>query len=641
MPLIPEKGTSRRGVRTAISSQFWEQPVASVRSLDGLCYNQPGEPPPLSQLAGSGVVRAQQLIVGRAAGVAVLPGYDLASGGLVLDGNLVKTGGETWWTALLGRAKIQRIWGGHRDGNRLIDAVRSSQEYAACARGRVAISRSTTVNGLLEAPSLADIQAALPGGREGRDPATINPLKGRVWAKQDIPGHHLIATGARNQEYLDRHGVYHAVPSTLSFDFASKDRQDGIQYRLGVHKAARSAADDELDADVTSQASGHSLHLMGAVAVEGEAMLVAPPMAGGAATGQDMKPDGVAGAQLPSMQSQAGHGPSKMDRASESKPAPASATPLDAAIPQSGDESMTADSKKSSGVLPGGSAQAWHRRSGQQASTSGGVSSMRGSDDLLRRIGREEDHRAPVGVWPPLWYRGGQPHGPASASLHAAQNALQPAKPRNPAGAAEGGSPGQSEQPVARKHVRWQAVRGSSSSSSDSDREDGTAQAGDSGQMSSGSSEPAASAHRQSMANDILTGLSQAQAAMDELQKVVKQAVGAVQEGHLAAGMRNGKSKATGNSPAGKVRRPYSIFLTQPHLKVNGAVGCLARIPLPSRAFQVGRFTRPFMDFTSGAIRLDLGLTSTDEAGAASPATASPSADDAPSTPHRRSRFVC
>ena len=92
------------------------------------------------------------------------------------------------------------------------------------------------MNGLLEAPSLADIQAALPGGREGRDPATINPLKGRVWAKQDIPGHHLIATGARNQEYLDRHGVYHAVPSTLSFDFASKDRQDGIQYRLGVHK---------------------------------------------------------------------------------------------------------------------------------------------------------------------------------------------------------------------------------------------------------------------------------------------------------------------------------------------------------------------------------------------------------------------
>ncbi len=83
MPLIPEKGSHRRGVRTAISSQFWEQPVSSTRSLDGLCYQQPGEPPPMSQLAGSGVVRAQQLIAGRAGGLPILPGYDLESGGLV------------------------------------------------------------------------------------------------------------------------------------------------------------------------------------------------------------------------------------------------------------------------------------------------------------------------------------------------------------------------------------------------------------------------------------------------------------------------------------------------------------------------------------------------------------------------------
>ena len=102
----------------------------------------------------------------------------------------------------------------------------------------VCSDRSTTLNGLLEAPSLADVQAALPGGKEGRDPASIRPLKGRIWAKQDIPGHHLLASSARHQQYLDRHGRYHAVPSTLSFDFASKDRQDGIQYRLGVHKVS-------------------------------------------------------------------------------------------------------------------------------------------------------------------------------------------------------------------------------------------------------------------------------------------------------------------------------------------------------------------------------------------------------------------
>lgn len=115
-------------------------------------------------------------------------------------------------------------------------------------------------------------------------------------------------------------------------------------------------------------------------------------------------------------------------------------------------------------------------------------------------------------------------------------------------------------------------------------------------------------------------------------------------------------------------RRPYSPFLAEPVLKINAAMGCLARIPLPSRAFptdaggwaphppppagmgrgstvtrlrearermmgawapflkdtalrvfasgsitaQLGRFTRPVLDYTSACVRLDLGLTSND-----------------------------
>ena len=62
-------------------------------------------------------------------------------------------------------------------------------------------------------------------------------------------------------------------------------------------------------------------------------------------------------------------------------------------------------------------------------------------------------------------------------------------------------------------------------------------------------------------------GLSQAQAAMDELQKAVKQAVGMVQGGALSPsqGLDSGKGHSR---PAGKLRRPYSVLLTQPHLKV-------------------------------------------------------------------------
>ncbi len=83
--------------------------MASVRSLDGLCYNQPGEPPPLSQMAGSGVVRAQQLIVGRAAGVAVLPGYDLASGGLVRKNSWLCFSSKTFSVRTAMQSQLQKF----------------------------------------------------------------------------------------------------------------------------------------------------------------------------------------------------------------------------------------------------------------------------------------------------------------------------------------------------------------------------------------------------------------------------------------------------------------------------------------------------------------------------------------------------
>lgn len=54
---------------------------------------------------------------------------------------------------------------------------------------------------------------------------------------------------------------------------------------------------------------------------------------------------------------------------------------------------------------------------------------------------------------------------------------------------------------------------------------------------------------------------------MDELQKAVKQAVGVVQGGALSPGSGH-DSRPGGSKPAGKLRRPYSMLLTQPHLKV-------------------------------------------------------------------------
>jgi hypothetical protein len=83
MPLIPEKQVPRNAVRSGISSQFWEQPVHSSRSIDGLVWSLPGEPGPLSLTLSSGLSRTQQVKAVQALGLPALPSYDGSSNGVV------------------------------------------------------------------------------------------------------------------------------------------------------------------------------------------------------------------------------------------------------------------------------------------------------------------------------------------------------------------------------------------------------------------------------------------------------------------------------------------------------------------------------------------------------------------------------
>lgn len=83
MPLIPEKRASRQSSRNAINSQFWEQPVHSAKSIDGLSWSLPCEPPTLDLTGPSGLSRTQQLIASQALRVPFFPSYDASSGGLV------------------------------------------------------------------------------------------------------------------------------------------------------------------------------------------------------------------------------------------------------------------------------------------------------------------------------------------------------------------------------------------------------------------------------------------------------------------------------------------------------------------------------------------------------------------------------
>lgn len=85
MPLLPEKLSSRGEVRGAIAAQFWDQPVQSVKSVDGLVRTLPCEPPPLGQCASSGLSRTQQMVAVQALELPFTPAYDASEGGVVMS----------------------------------------------------------------------------------------------------------------------------------------------------------------------------------------------------------------------------------------------------------------------------------------------------------------------------------------------------------------------------------------------------------------------------------------------------------------------------------------------------------------------------------------------------------------------------
>ena len=72
----------RQEVRSAVASHFWEQPVPSAHSLDGLAYTLPAEPLPVLP-APSGLSRTQQLVALQALPLPAVPAYDESAGGVV------------------------------------------------------------------------------------------------------------------------------------------------------------------------------------------------------------------------------------------------------------------------------------------------------------------------------------------------------------------------------------------------------------------------------------------------------------------------------------------------------------------------------------------------------------------------------
>ena len=167
-----------------------------------------------------------------------------------------------------------------------LEAVRDLGNYGLCARSHMQLGRRLTLNAVVEAPDthalvqrLAELReqhaaaaassgsgsagaaepgpsaaaaslatngpvvstaggASQPRQRRGHaaNPPELEPCMGHASLRCVLPGHDLTATAGYNLQYVDSTGDVSHVPLAISLDLASHDRQDGLQYRVGLHQ---------------------------------------------------------------------------------------------------------------------------------------------------------------------------------------------------------------------------------------------------------------------------------------------------------------------------------------------------------------------------------------------------------------------
>lgn len=113
--------------------------------------------------------------------------------------------------------------------------------FSVCEHDEASFCRNASLNYIIEAPDANELHEIVKskanrGSRRSRAAKHKPALKAQAFAKYQLPGHDLVGSTAWNQEYLDSAAKYSAVPMAMSLDLASKDRPDGIQYRVGVHQ---------------------------------------------------------------------------------------------------------------------------------------------------------------------------------------------------------------------------------------------------------------------------------------------------------------------------------------------------------------------------------------------------------------------
>jgi hypothetical protein len=498
---------------------------------------------------------------------------------------ITKVGGRNWWTTISGRIKSQRMYASAtRDGLKL-KALKDLSSYALCGRTRIQLGNRLTFNGVVEAPDALLLRDTFYQANKGHqdsnstDARTVSsspPVDEDCCAahgslRLSLPGHDLSATVGRNMDYVESSGDYARVPLAVSLDLSSLDRPDGLQYRLGLYQVTAPLTEAEgksstgIASGTTTTNSGSNiegrinsttntasmgvnrvkqcrtvLHAQGAVAVEGEAYM----WRGGASSGAPSS----SGAVVNSDKSSSASSPFAPK---ETPPPPTTATEKE------GDHNSSEILGAAGGAPTSRVSEALKTAAAADLNKEGKKAISKDEDDLAGLIfssSQSEDEA----VLPSPPQRQNEQQG----SHLPLENFITPLERLGDAFHAvthpqeHGASTGDN------KRAPFTTSNDLSSSPA----------------PSSPSLPPSLPAPQKLLpvtSESVSAAIAESLVALRKLKETVSRVTSDVQDGSL---QRLSEQLSMKQAPR---RKPYSMLLAQPHVKLTAAMGCLARMPLP------------------------------------------------------------
>jgi hypothetical protein len=558
---------------------------------------------------------------------------------LVLDRVITKLGGRNWWTTISGRVKSQRIYASAtRDGLKL-KALRDLSSYALCGRTRIQLGNKLTFNGVVEAPDALLLRDTLypPEGQQNQQSTVVAPTTAAAALDEEccaahgtlrlsLPGHDLSATVGRNMDYVESSGDYARVPFAVSLDLSSLDRPDGLQYRMGLYQVTAPLTEAQGKSNGISNIStprgiiGNHISNTSSTNRVKQSRTVLHAQGAVAVEGE---------AYIWRGGSTGGSNSSSFNEKSISSTTPP-ATATEKAVEKEADENEISAASRVTEVL----------------ATAASANSEHSEDDLAGLIysttsQSEDESRMPS----------------SSSSLPAASAQQNEQQHESSSVSLE-----TFITPLEKIGDAFQAVMHSEHDTT----------AATTAEPNPYTSPPLPSPPQQRLlpvtTESVSATIAESLAALRQLKETVSRVTSDVQDGSL---QRLSEQLSMQQPPR---RKPYSMLLAQPHVKLTAAMGCLARMPLPhfkalvpgshqsqaggsstapvignhrrsasmgsmtSRASfssqladawepylkgtalrvfastgisgQLGRFTRPVFDYTAAALRLDVGLSS-------------------------------